>query len=148
MNLLQNIKWNGQSYALETHVSSHCQALDYISECSEHITVSIPDQPQRFEYLINLINYADTILQAALCLIRANTNNMMNDFELVSSYVIEVDPYLRSQKLNPNQQKGGAKISSIDFNAGRGVSGVGFRWHHPKEFKALGPDQKDELVLW
>ena len=50
MNLLQNIKWNGRAYALETHVSNHRQAVDDISECSNHITVVVPDESQRVEY--------------------------------------------------------------------------------------------------
>ena len=85
MDILQNIKWNSRAYILETHVSNHCQALDDISECSEHITVSIPHQPQRVEYLIDSINCTDNTLQAALGLIRANTNSMMNDSDLASS---------------------------------------------------------------
>ena len=43
VHLLTNIKWNGRSYPLETHVSNHRQALDDIQECSQHITVSVPD---------------------------------------------------------------------------------------------------------
>ena len=30
MNLLQNIKWNGRTYPLETHITNHRQAFDYI----------------------------------------------------------------------------------------------------------------------
>ena len=45
MNLLQNIKWNGRSYPLETHVSNHRQAIDDIQECSQHITVPVPEEP-------------------------------------------------------------------------------------------------------
>ena len=76
MNFLQNIKWNDCSYALETHISNQCQAVDDTSGCSEHITVAIPDQPQRVEYLLDSINCADNTLQHALRLIRTNTNDM------------------------------------------------------------------------
>ena len=148
MNLLQNIKWSGRAYALETHVSNHRQAVDDISECSNHITVVVPDEPQRVEYLVDSINCSDTTLQATLGLVRANTNNMRTDFEVASSALIEVDPYRRLQKTPQGQQRGGANISSIDFNAGRGSSGVDLRWHHPTEFKALPNDQKEELMKW
>ena len=48
-NLLQNVKWNGQNYSLEKHVSNHRQAVDDLSDCSNHITISLPDPSQRVE---------------------------------------------------------------------------------------------------
>ena len=44
MHLLSSIKWNGRSYPLESHVSNHRQEIDDIKECSDHITVVVPDQ--------------------------------------------------------------------------------------------------------
>ena len=145
MNLLQNIKWNGRAYPLETHISNHRQAVDDIRECSNHITVSVPDEAQRVEYLIDSINCNDNTLQAAIGLVRANTNNMRNDFEAASSALIEVDPYRRSQRIPPPR---GANVSAIDFNAGRGSTGVDLRWHPTRDFKKLPSDQKDELISW
>ena len=145
MNLLQNIKWNGRSYPLESHVSNHRQAIDDLRECSEHITVSVPDQSQRVEYLIDSLNCQDSTLQAAIGLVRANTNNMRNDFEIAASALIEVDPYRRAQRPVPGRN---ANVSSIDFSAGRGSSGVDLRWHPTKDFKKLPEDQKSELVHW
>ena len=69
MNLLQSIKWNGRSYPLESHVSNHRQAVDDLRECSNHITVAVPDQSQRVEYLIDSIACNDTALQAAIGLV-------------------------------------------------------------------------------
>ena len=146
MNLLQNVKWNGRGFELEKHVSSHRQAVDDLMECANHITCVIPDQSQRVEYIIDSISCNDITLQAALGLIRANTNNMRNDFELCCSTLIEVDPYRRSQKSSSKTPL--AQISGIDFSAGRGSSGVDLRWHHPKEFKALSSDKKTELCNW
>ena len=45
--LLQTIKWTGNSYALETHVSNHRQAYDDIRECSTHITLPVKIDPQK-----------------------------------------------------------------------------------------------------
>ena len=118
MNLLQNIKWNGKSYPLESHVSNHHQAVDDINDCSQHITVVVPDQAQRVEYLIDSITCNDNTLQAALGLVRANTNMMRTDFELASAALIEVDPYKRSHRQPAG--KTNANISAIDFSAGRG----------------------------
>ena len=144
MNLLQTIKWNGRSYPLETHVSNHRQSVDELRECSTHITVAVPNDSQRVEYLIDSISNADTTLQAAIGLIRANTNNMRNDFESAASALIEVDPYRRSQR--PGAKT--ANVSAIDFSAGRGTTGVDLRWHPKKDFKDLPDDQRDELVQW
>ena len=107
MHLLQNITWNGHFYPLKTHVSTHRQAVDDIAECSAHITVTVPDQSQRVEYLIDSIQCTDNTLQATLGLIKANTKNVQTDIELAGSYLIEVDPYRRSQKQPHGQQKGG-----------------------------------------
>ena len=146
MNLLQNIKWNGRSFPLETHVSNHRQSVDEIRECSAHITVTVPTQDQRVEYLIDSIACADSTLQAAIGLVRANTNNMRNNFEAAATAMIEVDPYRRSQR--GTSTKGGATVSAIDFSAGRGSTGVDLRWHHKKEFMSLPAEQRDELSTW
>jgi hypothetical protein len=144
-NLLQNIKWTGMSYPLETHVSNHRQAYDDIRECATHITVPVPSVSQRVEYLIDSIASKDTTLQAAIGIIRANTNNMRNDFESASTSIIEVDPYRRSTRNNTSRQ---ANISSIEFNAGRGTTGVDLRFHARDKFLALPQEQKDELTEW
>ena len=144
MHLLQNVKWNGRAFPLENHVSNHRQAHDDLLECSNHITVPVLDQSQRVEYLIDSISCTDNTLQAAIGLIRANTNGMRTNFDLAASTLIEVDPYRRSFRNNGRN----ANVSSIDFNAGRGSTGVDLRWHHPKEFRKLPRDQKDELTTW
>ena len=146
MNLLQNTKWNGRAYPLESHVSNHRQAVDDLRECSSHITVPVPDESQRVEYLIDSINCADNTLQAAIGLIRANTNEMRSNFEAAASTLIEVDPYRRSHKTTTSERT--ATIAAIDFSAGRGASGVDLRWHPPKEFKKLTSEQKEELTTW
>ena len=143
MHLLQNIKWNGRSFPLEAHVSNHRAAIDDLRECSAHITVTVPDQSQRVEYLIDSINNNDNTLQAVIGLIRANTNNMRNDFEAAASALIEVDPFRRSNKAGGTPRM--ANVSAIDFNAGRGASGVDLWWYTHKEFKKLSEDQKQEL---
>ena len=145
MNLLQNTKWNGRSYPLEKHVSNHRQAVEDIQDCSQHIQAAIPDASQRVEYLIDSIICNDSTLQASIGLIRSNVNNMRDDFEAAANALIEVDPYMRARRVKPNST---AQVSSIDFNSGRGDTGVDLRWHTPKEFKALTQEQKDELVAW
>ena len=146
MTLLQSTKWNGRSYPLESHVSNHRQAIDDLKDCENHITVSVPDQSQRVEYLIDSISCNDTALQAAIGLVRANTNNMRHDFEVAASALIEVDPYRKSQRSGGGGRT--AQVSAIDYTAGRGSTGVDLRWHPKPEFKNLADDQRDELTKW
>lgn len=147
LNFLQNVKWNGRSYPLETHVTNHRTAFDDLRDCNQHVAVPVPTDEQRVEFLIDSITSTDTALQAAIGLIRADTNNMRSNFELASSSLIEVDPYRRSNRSTNNNNRS-ANVSAIDFHAGRGETGVDLRWHHPKEFKALNNAQKDELCSW
>ena len=146
MNHLQNIKWNGRAYPLESHVSNHRQAVDDLRECSDHITVTVPNDSQRVEYLLDSITCQDASLQAAIGIVRANTNNMRHNFELAAASLIEVDPYKRSQRAQHTSKS--ASISSIDFSAGRGKTGVDLRWHPKSEFNKLSNDKKDELIRW
>ena len=143
-NLLQNIKWTGNSYPLESHVSNHRQAYDDLNECAGHITTNVPSEPQRVEFLIDSITSKDTTLQATIGLVRANTNNMRNDFELAASTLIEVDPFHRATRTNTRN----ANISAIDFSAGRGTTGVDLRFYPHEKFKALPKDQQDKLKQW
>ena len=69
-------------------MSNHRQAVDDLKDCENHITVSVPDQSQRVEFLIDSISRNDTALQAAIGLVRANTNNMRHDFEVAASALI------------------------------------------------------------
>jgi hypothetical protein len=144
MNLLTNIKWNGRNYSLEKHVSNHRQAIEDLNDCSNNITVNVPDQEQRVEYLIDSIVCPDSTLQASIGLIRSNVNNMRENFEAAANALIEVDPFRRSQR-PPGKP---ATVSAIDFSSGRGDSGVDLRWHTPSEFQSLTQDQKTELVCW
>ena len=126
MNLIQNIKWNGRSYPLESHVSNHRQAFDDLRDCAQHITVQVPSEPQRVEYLIDSIACSDSTLQATIGLIRTNTNQMREHFERASLALIEVDSYRRTQRATNTNTKP-ANVSPIDFSARRGTTGVDLR---------------------
>ena len=144
LNLLQKIKWNGRSHALESHVSNHRQGHDDLLEYFAHIQCAVPSPEQKVEHLIDRIACTDSTLQAAIGLIRANTNNMREDFEAAASSLIEVDPYRRTSRGSSRN----AAVSSIDFKAGRGSSGVDLRWHPKDEYFKLSREQKNELASW
>ncbi len=77
--------------------------------------------------------------------IRADTNNMRNDFEAAASHLVEVDPYRRSTC--HAQSNRSANVSAVSF-AGRGKTGVDLRWHTRQEFRDLSNEQRDELMEW
>ena len=127
-------------FPLESHVSNHRNAHDELKECSDHITVPVPDDSQKVEYLIDSITCQDNTLQASIGLIRANTNNMRSDFEKAASSLIEVDPYRRGNRVTQPSNRT-ATISAVDFRAGRGLIGVDLRWYPHKEFMRLPQHQ-------
>ena len=111
--ILHDIKWNCLAYPLATIVSNHRRVVDNIKDCSERITVLVPDESKRVEYLIDCITCADNTLQATIGLIRANNNRMRTNFDLTSSSLIEVDPYRRSQRPPSSTSD---TISGINFS--------------------------------
>ena len=82
------------------------------------------------EYLIDSITSKDSTLQASIGLVRANTNNMRNNFEGAGNILIEIDPYRRLTRINTRD----ANVSAIDFSAGRGNTGVDLRFHPKHKF--------------
>ena len=147
MNMLTNVKWNGRSYPLETHISNHRSAVDDLRDCSTHVQNQVPNVAQRVEYLLDSISCQDSALQAAIGNIRANSNDLRTNFESAAAHMMEVDPYKRAVK-NANRNGRNAQVSDTRFTAGRGETGVDLRWHPKKEFLALPDDQKDELTNW
>ena len=122
-------------------MSNHRQAHDDLLECSAHIQCAVPGPEKKVDYLIDSITCTDSTLQEAIGLIRVKTNKMREYFEAVSSSLIEVDLYRRTScSVGRN-----ADVSSIDFKAGHGSSGVDLRWHSKEDCVKLSLEQKDEL---
>ena len=96
------------------------------------------------EYLIDSITSKDSTLQASIGPVRANTNNMRNDFEGAANILIEIEPYRRSTRTNTRD----ANVSAIDFSAGGGNAGVDIRFHPKHRFLELPQYQKYELTNW
>ena len=92
MNLLQDIKWNGHSDPLDTHVYNHCQALEDLQYCDTHINTSVPYQAQQVKYLIDSISCSDKKLKVEIEMVHANINNMHHNFEAATSTLIVVNP--------------------------------------------------------
>ena len=125
-NLLQNIKWNGRNYSLDQHVSNHRDAIDNICDCATHIGNTVPNTPQRVEFLLEFITLQDNTLQSAMGNICADTNVLRIGSEGASSHLIEVNPYRRSTKYDQTEPNP-VKVSAVTFS-GRGKTGVDLRW--------------------
>ena len=108
----------------------------------------VPDQSQRFEYLIDSLACGDNTLQAAIGLVRANTNEMRQKFEASATALIEVDLYWKSQRVPVPRGANVSTAEGINFKAGRGSTGVDLRWHPNNDFRKLPDDQKYELTIW
>ena len=148
MNLLQNIKWNGIAYPLETHITNHRQAFDNLLEFSEHLTGPVTDQSQIVKYIIDSLACGENTLQAAISLLRSNTNEMRQNFEAAATAPIKVDLYQQFQRAPGPRGANVSTVEGIDFKAGRGSTGVDLRWHPKNDFRKLPDDQKDELMIW
>ena len=63
-------------------------------EYYSHIKCAFFGPEERVECLIDSVKYTDSTLQDVIVLIRVNTKSMKEDFETVSSSLIEVNPRL------------------------------------------------------
>ena len=149
MNYLQNVKWSGNQFPFESHVSKHRKAHDQIVECSTHIACQIISAEQKVEYLLDSITSNDNTIQATLALIRSNPV-LRADFEQAASNLIEIDPFKKNRGNGTGKRPhyNISDASGIAFQGGRGESGVDLRWHSRKEFNKLTSAQKDELNSW
>ena len=84
----------------------------------------VPDQSQRVEYLIDSLQCGDNTLQAEIGLVRANTNEMRQNFEAAATALIGVDPYQQSQRAPGPRGANVLTSEGIEFKAGRGYTGV------------------------
>ena len=148
MNMMKNIKWNGRAYPLDTHIINQRQEFDDLLEFSKHITVPVTDQPQRVEYPIDSLACGDNMLQSAIGLERANTNEMRQKFEAAATALIDVDPYQRSCRAPGTRGANVLTAKGIDFKAGRGSTRVDLRWHPKNYFRKFPDDHKDKLMIW
>ena len=109
-----------------------------------HIQFAVSAPDQKVECLIDSVKWTNIILQTSIGLFQASTNITQDDFEAVSSSLIEFYPYLRSSSSTVRN----ANVFPIDFKAGRGSSGVNLRWNPDDDFRKFSKEQKDELINW
>ena len=95
--------------------------------------------------MVNSIITTDPLLTAHIAQINGDPAGMGMNFEKAATHLMLADPVERTAPRSKRKRSGNPSISAL---AGRGESGVDFRWHNRNEFKMLTSDQKDELSAW
>ena len=94
-------------------------------------------------FILDNITNNDPDLRAALASIRANVNNMRDNFEEAVTFILPVCPYVKHRS---NQRQPTAQVPDLQLRGRQHIkSGVDFRWHTKKEYAKLTPEQKKEL---
>ena len=147
-NFMINIKWNGRQYSLEKFTGLHRAAFTSLEEAALHINFQLPTEHTRVGYLLDNITSLDPDLRAALANVRANTNNMRDDFEATVSYILPVCPFAKHRSNNPRNGREAEISDATLLGRQHSKSGVDFRWHSKKEYAKLSKAQKQELYQW
>ena len=131
-NLLHTSQWKGQSnFSLERFIAQHRNAFVSMRQCAEHVSFQLPNEQTRVKYLLDAIHCNDAPLQAAMALVRNDTdpNGKMNSFEAAASYLLPKDPV--AKKRVAGTKRGAAEISDTTAM---------YRSHHlqPLQRKLLG----------
>ena len=146
MSFLMNTKWNGRTYSLEKFTGLHRSAFTALQEAAQHVTFQLPNARSRVGFLLDNIVNNDPDLRAALANIRANVNNMRDDFEASISYILPVCPYAKHRARNHRNE---ANILSFTLKGkNESKTGVDFRWHTKEEYSRLNKEQRAELYTW
>ena len=153
MEFLQSRKFLGTgTNTLESFLGQHRAAYATLQRCADNVNCQLPDERSRVQYLLDNIQADDSNVKAALSSIRMNDTptGMRNNFEAAVAFLLPTDPVPKKGK----GKRANAEISATageskhlgTHKAGRGSTGVDFRYYEPKEFRKLTQEQKDELM--
>ena len=92
-------------------------------------------------WTVNTITTTDPLLIAHIAQINGDPLGLGMNFEGAATHLMLADPVEKSKV--KRKRTSNPSISSV--LAGRGETGVDFRWYNRDEFKLLNQDQKDEL---
>ena len=96
--------------------------------------------------MLSSIITTDTLLVAHMAQINGDPMGLGMNFVAAATHLMLADPVERSKVKRKRLRNNNPSISSV--LAGRGETGVDFRWYNRDEFKGLDQDQKDELAAW
>ena len=153
MEFLQSRKFLGTgTITLESFLGQHRSAYVTLQRCADNVNCQLPDERSRVQYLLDNIQADDSNVKAALSSIRMDDTptGMRNNFEAAVAFLLPTDPVVKKGK----GKRTNAEISAAagdakqmgTLKAGRGSTGVEFRYYEPKEFRKLTQEQKDELM--
>ena len=140
-------KWNGRQNSLEIFTSLHRAAYAQLEEASEYVNFQIPNVHSRVGYLIYNITHNDPDLRAAIASIRLNTNGMRDNFEGAVACLLPVCPYQKYKRTNGKERQQ-RNVSKFSAKAGKGDTGVEYRWYKKPEYEKLTKEQRVELYTW
>ena len=158
--VLHTWKWKGQTaYTLEAFISTHRNCFVSMTQCSQKITVQLPNEFSRVGYLLDAIECSDPQLQAAMAQVRQDktaVTGLRNNFENAVAQLLPSDPVARKRSNTPKQnissvdtQETEVTISAFGDKPGKGTAtGVDLRYHTPEEYKTLSNEEKNELWSW
>ena len=149
--IIHNRKWKGTgSYTLDLFVSAHRNAYVVLTQCSEHVTVQLPNGTTRVRYLLDNIECGDAELLASIANVRKDTV-MVSDFESAVAYILPSDPVAK-RLITSKGKRMHADISSVDgsgIKSGIGPkTGVELRYHTTDEYENLSVGERAELSEW
>ena len=153
---------NGTKYTLLMHIARHRSAYAKLLSASKQGTISfaLPDEPTRVRYfLLSIEECLDQKMISRIESVKSDEKTIDNknrDFDLCVQYLLPACPVYARQKADgmmhtdesTSGKKRNASVSDVNIKSGKGKSGVDFRWHAFKEYKALSKAQKDELGTW
>ena len=148
MKFMLNNKWNGRQYGLDKFTNLHRTAYVALEEATLHVNFQLPNEHTRVGYIIDNIANNDPALQADISSIRANTNNMRDNFERAVAFLLPTCPYAKHLR-NCNSNGNNAIISDTTlWGQGSSKTGVDLWWHTVSEYKKLTKEQRKELYEW
>ena len=130
---------------LTLHIGAYRQRVVDLKKCCKHTGRSPPTVREQVLWMIGSIETTDPLLIAHIAQINGDPTGMGMNFEAAATHLMLADPVARSAVKSKRKRSGNPSISAL---AGRGETGVDFRWHNRNEFKALSSNQKDELSAW
>jgi hypothetical protein len=125
-------------------MGKHCQAYITLTKCTEHIPVNVPNERSRITYLMELINFIDPTVLAALAAVCQDEQDKRINFESAFVYLVVICPVeaklAKRGKVTFQAGISGAEASTapgLGGNAkkpGFGTSGIALRYHKHKDF--------------
>ena len=140
-------KWSSANgvKTLTLHIGAYRQRVVDLKKCCKHTGRSPPTVREQVLWMIGSIDTTDPLLIAHIAQINGDPLGMGMDFKRAATHLMLADPVARSAVKSKRKRSGNPSILAL---AGRGETGVDFRWHNRNEFKALSSNQKDELSAW